>query len=104
MGARYQGRCFDSAGDAAHAVWSGVAPVVSTGSPPVVSVVEFTGTAWQVATYQSGAVIAVEAVPTLAFSDCDPVHDVLEGAALGWLVVMVWAAAWAVHMMRRALT
>lgn len=103
MGAQYQGRCFDTAADAAAAVWSGAAPVVGSGSPPTVSVVEWSGTAWQVATYQSGALLSVQAAPSIAFGSCDPADAALDGLALGWLVVGVWVAAWALRAMGRAL-
>lgn len=103
MGAQYQGRCFGTAADAAAAAWSGVAPVLGSGSPPTLSVVEWSGAVWQVATYQGGTLLSVQAVPTIVFGSCDPADAALDGAALGWLVVSVWAAAWAVHAMRRAM-
>lgn len=103
MGAAFAGRCFDTAADAAAAAWSGVGPVVSAGSPPVVSVVEWSGTAWQVSTYQGTAVVGVSAAPSISFSDCNPADAVTDGLALGWLVVSVWAAAWGVNVLRRSL-
>ncbi len=103
MGAQYAGRCFSTAADAAAHAWSGVGPVLGTGSPPVVSVVEWSGTAWQVASYQDGVLVDVVAAPSIAFASCDPADAVLDGMALGWLVAGVWVAAWAVHVLRRAL-
>jgi hypothetical protein len=103
MGAQYQGRCFDTAADAASAAWSGVGPVIGPGSPPVVSVVEWTGTAWQVASYQSGSLLGTVAAPSIAFASCDVAAGAADGAALAWLVVAAWAGAWALHQLRRAM-
>ena len=103
MGVQYQGRCFESTADAAAAAWSGVAPVIGPGSPPVVSVTEWTGTGWQVASYEGGALLGVQVVPTIAFGSCDAGAAALDGMTLAWLVVGVWVAAWALRSMGRAL-
>ena len=39
-----------------------------------------------------------------AFAACDPGAAVADAAVIGWLVAAVWAAAWAVNALRRALT
>lgn len=103
MGAQYSGRCFDTAADAASAAWSGVGPVVGSGSPPVVSVVEWSGSAWQVASYQGGSLLGVSPAPSIAFAACDPADAALDGIALAWLVAGVWVAAWCVNVLRRSL-
>lgn len=101
-GALYLGKCFASAQDAAHFAWSGVAPVIGTGSPPTVTTVEKT-TDWQIITRQNGSVIATVDAPGLHFATCSPSQHVLEGVQLGWLVAGVWLAAWAVVVIRKAL-
>lgn len=103
MGYSVSGRCFESVPDADAAAWSAVIPVLSTGSPPTVSVVEYTGTAWQVATYQGGVLQGVQAAPSIAYGSCSPGDAVADGLALGWLVVGVWAIAWSINVLRRAL-
>lgn len=103
MGALFGGHCYGSAADAAAAMWSGVGPVVSPGSPPIVSVVQQAGGVWQVVTYQSGTVLSVQDASIPAFGSCDVDASVLDGVALGWLVVAVWAGAWAVHVLRRSM-
>lgn len=103
MGARFSGQCFASASDAAAAMWSGVAPVISTGSPPIVSTVELASD-WQIVARQDGVVLSVTAAPTVAFAPCDPMDSVTDGFTLAWLVVAVWAAAWAVSVLRRPLS
>lgn len=103
MGAQYLGQCYDTSADAAAAAWSGVAPVVGPGSPPVVSVVEWSGTAWQVSSYQDGLLLDVVTAPTIAFSACDVAASAADGAALAWLVVAAWVGAWALHQLRRAM-
>lgn len=102
MGALYAGRCYDTATDAAAAMWSGAAPVVGTGSPPVVSVVEY-GTGWQVSSYQGGALLGTQALPSVGFATCDVAGSTLDGLALGWAVALVWVAAWAISVLRRPL-
>lgn len=103
MGALYGGRCFDTATDAAAAMWSGAAPVVGTGSPPVVSIVEY-ASGWQVSSYQGGVLLASQALPSVGFSECDVSASALDGVALGWAVALVWVAAWGVSVLRRPLS
>lgn len=103
MGAQYHGRCYASADDAAFALWSGVGPVVGTGSPPIVSVVEWGGSSWQVASYQGGSLLGSVQVPSVAFATCDVADAAIDGIALGWMVAGVWAAAWAINVLRTAL-
>lgn len=103
MGARASGQCFDTAADAAAAVWSAVGPVVSAGSPPTITVVEWSGSQWQSATYQGGTLLSVQAVPSIAFEVCSPGDAALDGMSLGWLVVGAWAIAWSVNVLRRAM-
>jgi hypothetical protein len=103
MGALFDGRCFDTAAEAAAAMWSGASPVISAGSPPFVSVVEF-GSGWQVSTYQSGSLVSVQALPSVAFASCDVSASLLDGVALGWLVALVWAAVWGISVLRGPLS
>lgn len=104
MGALYAGRCYSTATDAAAAVWSGVSPVLSAGSPPSVSTVEFDGAAWQVVTREEGVTVAVVAAPVPMFAECDPADSVRDGLALGWMVGAVWLAAWGVRYLGRVVT
>jgi len=102
-GALFSGVCFGSAADAARSAWSGVTPVISAGDPPIVSTVEFTSV-WQIVARQNGTVISAVQAPDLAFAECDPASSVLDGLSLGWAVVAVWAAAWAVMALRRGIS
>lgn len=95
MGALYAGRCYGTAADAATAMWSGVGPVLSTGSPPSISTVEY-ATGWFLVTRESGVVTSSVAMPSVEFAVCDPGQSVADGLELGFMVVAVWAAAWAV--------
>jgi hypothetical protein len=103
MGALYSGRCFASGSDAALAYWSGVGPVISSGSPPSVSTVEQVDGSLILVTRQGGAVLSSSMVPAVDFVACDPSDSVKDGMALGWLVAGVWAAAWAIKQLRSAL-
>lgn len=103
-GALYSGRCYSTATDAASAMWSGAAPVLSTGSPPSVSTLEYDGAAWQVVTREDGVTVAVVAAPVPMFAECDPVESVADGMALGWAVAAVWLAAWGVRYLGRVVT
>lgn len=104
MGALHAGRCYDTATDAAAAYWSGAGPVLSTGSPLSVSTVEFDGAAWQVVTRQEGVTVAVWPAPMPMFASCDAGSSVADGVALGWLVALVWVAAWGVRYLGRVIT
>jgi hypothetical protein len=103
MGSLYSGRCFETAADAADVAWSGVGPVVSSGSPPAVSTVEYSG-GWFLVTRDEGIVIASLALEPPAFAVCDPAESVLDGVTLAFAVVGVWAAAWAMRSIGRAAT
>lgn len=103
MGALYSGRCFGSATDAATALWSGVGPVLSSGSPPAVSTVEHISGVWYVVTRESGVVTAITEAPSVEFAVCDPGQSVADGAQLGFAVLAVWAAAWGVRVLARVL-
>lgn len=102
MGALWSGQCYSTAQDAASAMWSGVGPVITAGSPPIVSTVEFS-TVWQVVSRQSGVVLAVQDAPLPAFAACDETASLVDGMTLGWLVLAVWAVAWAINVLRRPL-
>jgi len=97
MGALYSGRCYSTAADAASAMWSGVEPVLSAASPPSASTVEFSGGAWYLVTRDSGVVTATTTIPAVEFAACNPADSVADGVSLGFLVVLVWAAAWGVR-------
>lgn len=100
MGALWSGQCFGTDDDAASAMWSGVGPVVSAGSPPIVSTVEHVSGTWQIVSRQAGVVLTVDDAPDVAFAACDPGDLALDGMALAWLVVLVWVAAWAISALR----
>ena len=104
MGALFGGRCFASASDARDALYSGAGPVISPGSPPVVSVTAFDEVrGWEVLSYRSGDLVSRVAAPDVSFLACEPSDSVADGVALGWLVLAVWAGAWAVRYLGRAL-
>lgn len=104
MGALFGGRCFASASDARDAFYSGAGPVIGPGSPPVVSVTAFDEVrGWEVLSYGSGNLLSRVAAPEVSFVACEPSDSVADGVALGWLVLAVWAGAWAVRYLGRAL-
>lgn len=102
MGWAFGGRCYGTQAEAADAAWSGVGPVLS-GSPPILSVVEKGASGWQVSSYDGAVLVSAEPVPSIAFAECSPGDLAVDGIALGWLVVGVWALAWAVNVLRRGL-
>lgn len=104
MGALYSGRCYITESDAATALWSGVGPVLSSGSPPAISTVEQISGAWYVVTRESGVVTAITEAPAVDFAVCDPGQSVADGVQLGFLVLAVWAAAWGVKFLARVLS
>ncbi|MGC3965319.1 MAG: hypothetical protein QM803_18930 [Rhodocyclaceae bacterium] len=101
MGALHAGRCFASVSDAASAYWSGVGPVVSSGSPPILSTVERDGEGWLLVARQGGAVLSSVGVPSVQFAECNPGDAFIDGVTLGWAVAGVWAAVWGVMYLRR---
>ena len=110
MGALFGGRCFASASDARDALYSGVGPAIcpgpaiGPGSPPVVSVIAFDEVrGWEVLSYQAGRLLYSSPAPEVSFLACEPSDSVADGVALGWLVLAVWAGAWAVRYLGRAL-
>ncbi|ANQ85057.1 hypothetical protein dqs_2019 [Azoarcus olearius] len=82
-------------------MWSGVAPVVTPGSPPFITTVEF-DTAWQLVTRQGVAVVQVQPVPDVSFLACDPASVVRDGMELGGMVGLVWLTVWTFVALRRA--
>jgi hypothetical protein len=103
MGALFQGRCYASVSDAASAYYSGAGPVVSAGSPPMLSTVEKDAAGWVLVTRQGGAVVSSVAAPNVQFAECDPGQSVVDGVTLGFLVAGVWIAVWAVRWFGRSL-
>lgn len=78
--------------------------MISPGSPPVVSVTAFDEVrGWEVLSYRSGKLVSSVAAPEVSFLACEPSDSVADGVALGWLVLAVWAAAWGVRYLGRAL-
>jgi hypothetical protein len=102
-GALHQGRCYATADDAASAYWSSATPVINPGSPPSVSTFQHVSGSWHLITYQSGVQIESIQVPALSLASCDPGASAADGIALGFLVAAVWAAAWAVTVLRKPL-
>lgn len=101
MGARFDGICYSSATEAASVMWSGVAPVVSPGSPPFVTTLEY-ATGWQVVTRQGGAVIQAESAPLVSFLACDAAEAIQDGMQTGFMVGLVWLTVWIFVALRRA--
>lgn len=99
MGALFNGKCYDTAGDATHAAYSSVPPAIAPGA---ITTVEYTGTGWQIVT-RSDAGTTSASLPVLSFAECEPLDSVVDGIALGWLVAVVWLVAFAFVAYRRAL-
>jgi len=95
------GRCYESQADATTAAYS-VAPVTLT-SGGGVSQFEFITGAWVVRTYDGSGFVAEYPAPGLSPATCDPAAIAADASVLGWLVVAVWAVAWGINAMRRAL-
>lgn len=102
MGSRFGGVCYGTNTEAASVMWSGVAPVVSQGSPPFVTTVEFDA-GWKLVTRQAGVVVEVQASPDVRFDDCSTLEPLVDGAAVAFMVAGCWLAAWAFVVVRRAL-
>jgi len=58
---------------------------------------------WEVRSYLSGQLVSIVAAPEVSFLACEPSDSVADGVALGWLVLAVWAGAWGVRYLGRAL-
>lgn len=101
MGYLFNGRCFETQADATSAAYS-VAPATLTGGGGV-SQFEFVEGAWVVSRYDNTGLVSQYAAPGLSSASCDPVAIAADASALGWLVVAVWAGAWAINALRRAL-
>jgi hypothetical protein len=103
MGALHAGRCYSTASDAALSYWSGVGPVVSTGSPPTVSTAQYYADGWRLLTHQGETLMSSVLLPTPSFAVCDPSQAALDGIAVGFAVVGVWVTAWVISILRRPL-
>lgn len=99
-GAQYSGQCFASAADAALAAYSSVPPVV--GQAGTLYLVEQSGGAWFLNSYESGSLAASYAVPAPAFAPCDPASVLVDGIETGWLVASVLLAAYLMLQLKRS--
>lgn len=102
MGALYLGHCYATAADAASSALSNVAPVLQ-GDPPALIMPSWSGSGWTIARYEGVSLVSSSPVPVLDFAPCDPSQSAIDGLVLGGLVVAVWASAWAISVIRRAL-
>jgi len=94
------GVCVSSA-DASALYWSAVSPSLDSSGTVLVQPDGVGGYAWQ--RWESGALVASAAMPAPVFSVCSRAADAADGVALGFGVVAVWAAVFAVMVLRRAL-
>lgn len=99
MGTLYQSRCWSDS-DAASAVYSSVSPVILSDGSLVKPA--FVGSAWKLQTFTAGVLTSSVDAPAVSLSSCDPALSVADGLALGFLVVGVWVAAYAVTVLKRA--
>lgn len=100
-GALVDGVCVDAA-SAPDLYWSRSLPTVS-GSPAVLSLVEYIPSGWVLSSYSGGSLIAQAPVQPVAFPACDLAAGAVDGASLGFAVVGVWAAVYGVMVLKRAL-
>lgn len=100
MGYLITGRCFETQPGAEAFAYASTSPVVHVNG---LSTVEMVSGVWRLREYQGGVLVSDVAAPALSFAPCSPGDLALDGAALAWLVLMAWAAAWGVSIMRRAL-
>lgn len=96
------GRCFATSADAADWVFSQTP--VSLAADGSFSVLDSVSGSWVVSRYDpAGVLIGQHAAPVPAFAACDPGAAVADASLIAWLVVGVWASAWAINALRRAL-
>jgi hypothetical protein len=100
MGALHSWRCYPDTESAATAVYSLVPPVLTADG---LTTVEYRSGSWVVVSYTQGVEVSSVPAPALSFVPCDPADSVAEGLLLGGLIASVWAAGWAVSILRRAL-
>lgn len=100
MGALHSWRCYSDPESAATAVYSAVAPSLFVDG---LTALEYRTDQWVLVTYTGGVETFSVPAPVLSFPPCDPADSVAEGLLLGGLIAGVWAAGWAVSILRRAL-
>jgi len=103
MGAYYQGRCLTDS-DATRQYFSSIPTVVdSSSSPPSVISVDYQSPDWLLVVRQSGVIVDSYPLSAPSFSPCSFSDSVVDGVALGFLVVGVWLAGYIVPVFLRVL-
>jgi len=100
VGARVSHQCFSDVDEARALIYSGTLPTVLPSGD--LQTIEFSGGDWVVQTYSGGVLVDSSTAPSLSLYPCDKTAELADAAALAWLVVLVWAAAWGVAVLRRA--
>lgn len=99
MGARVGQICFTDIETARAFVYSQTPPALSGSS---VTVLEFDGLQWNSNIYTAGVLSSSSPAPPLSLPSCDLSQDLADSALLGSLIVVAWASAWGVSVLRRA--
>lgn len=106
MGLLVNGVCVLDSASAVDKYFSSVAPNLLAGATSYEIAFLKVGAVWKIESYRWSAAgvktvnYSVNAtVPTLPA--CDDYTGLYDGITLGWLVVMVWALAWGVSVMRK---
>lgn len=101
MGALYGAHCFPYSSDAETAAYSAVVPAV--GVDGHLRVVSFSSGSFYVKEYDDSGLVSTIAVPSIGFAPCTVGGAAVDGIAVGWLVVIAFAAGFAARVIRKAL-
>ena len=106
LGNRSGSFCYDNNSTAQDAYWSSTPATISTDGRTVSAPEKVSGV-WKIKTVDNpkngSPTTTYFTSPTLTFPICDAAASVTDGLVLGWLVVMVWAAAWSISYLRRVI-
>lgn len=94
--------CVDVA-TSADAFFSTIAPATTPGLVTYYSQASKESGVWYLKTYANGTLVTTSPLTAPAFASCDTTANFFDGLALGWAVVAAMVAAYAVHLLRRAL-
>lgn len=101
MAVQVAGACYGTVAEAVTAFYSrSPAAFDSAGD---LHLAEQSGGVWYLREYTGGVLVAEVVAPVPAFADCGLADAVADAAAISWAVIGVWAAAWAINALRRAL-
>lgn len=85
------------------AYFSTITPVTTPGDVTYFSQASKDAGVWYLKTYADGSIVTTSPLIAPAFASCDTTANFFDGLALGWAVVAAMVAAYAVHLLRRAL-